>query len=129
MTAGFSFALEITGTGGRRVVRATGRLVAGAGAEGRGWDASGAFAGTDEVVLDLGGVTAIDAGGVGRLVGLRQALARRGTRLTIAAASPRVRRVLRVTALDTVFAIAPGHLADGPVADVTRVPARVCRCA
>ena len=65
--------------------------------------------------MDLQGVTALDAGGVGRLLRLRQSLARRGTPLTIATAGPRVRRVLHLTRLDAIFGPAtPGPRPSSP---------------
>jgi anti-anti-sigma factor len=129
MTTRSAFGFEISGTNGTRVVRATGRLVAGAGADAPEWAATGALGNVERVVMDLGDVTAIDAGGVGRLVGLRQLLACRGARLTIASASPRVRRVLRLTALDAIFGIAPGDGRHDRSADGPPMPARLGRCA
>lgn len=116
MKTGSAFGLAITGSYDMRVVRISGRLVAGAGAEAPAWALTSAFGNVEHVVMDLTDVTAIDASGVGRLVGLRQALVRRGARLIIATASPRVRRVLQLTGLDAIFGIA------SPVAGL-------CRCA
>jgi anti-anti-sigma factor len=115
MTTGSAFALHISTGDGTRLVRATGRLVAGAGAEAQAWALATAIGDVDYVVLDLRDVTAIDAGGVGRLVGLRQSLGRRGSRLSIARASARVTRVLHLTALDAIFGIAPGSLRSSSV--------------
>lgn len=121
MTTRTSFGVHVTGTGATRVIHATGRLVTGAGADAPEWAATGTLGPLDHVLMDLGDVTAIDAGGVGRLVGLRQTLARRGTRLTVTTASTRVRRVLRLTRLDAIFGIASG-CDRGPTAEL-------CRCA
>lgn len=129
MTAGSTFGLHISGTCGTRSIRATGRLVAGVGADAPAWAMTGTLGEVVEVVMDLRDVTAIDARGVGQLVGLRQALGRRGTRLTIAVVSPRVDRVLRLTALDTIFgspsSTGAGGLAEGPPGRA----AGLCRCA
>ncbi len=115
------FGVHVTGTGGTRVIHVAGRLVTGAGADVPEWAATGALGPLEDVLMDLGDVTAIDAAGVGRLVGLRQTLAGRGTRLTISTASARVRRVLHLTRLDAIFGIAPG-LGRGTTAEL-------CHCA
>lgn len=88
-------------------LRMHGRLVSGAGADHGSWvGLSRALAG--EIVLDLTGVVAIDAAGVGRLLRTRERLAARGARLTIRAASSRVRRVLDLTGVSPLFAtVAP----------------------
>lgn len=105
MKTGSPFGLAITGSYDIRVVRVSGRLVAGAGAEAPAWALTSAFGNVEHVVMDLTDVTAIDASGVGRLLGLRQALVCRGARLIIATASPRVRRVLQLTGLDAIFGL------------------------
>ncbi len=102
-----SFALEHTRAHGVNILRAAGRLVTGAGAEHPSWTQPSVGDG-GPVVVDLREVTAIDAGGVGGLLRLRQMLARRGARLTIQAASPRVLRVLHLTGLDAILGIASG---------------------
>jgi anti-anti-sigma factor len=51
--------------------------------------------------VDLSGVTAIDAAGIGALISLRAA----GTYLRLVDPSETVRRVLRLTNLDSVFDI------------------------
>jgi len=127
MTTGSAFGLHISGTHGTRCIRATGRLVVGAGAESPGWAMTGTLGDVDHVVLDLREVTAIDARGVGRLLGLRQSLGRRGTRLTIATASARVRHVLQVTALDAILGLASG--ASRSAAEAATSAERLCRCA
>ncbi|MGA8539378.1 MAG: STAS domain-containing protein [Terriglobales bacterium] len=53
------------------------------------------------VWLDLAGVDAIDAAGIGSLVSLQAA----GIYLTLLNPTPQVREVLRVTELDSVFEI------------------------
>jgi len=116
MTSGSTFGLVVSGTAATRMVRVTGRLVSGAGAEHSGWAAVGALAEVDGVCLDLSGVAALDAGGLGRLLVVRRALAARGIRLILTAASPRVRRVLALTGLAGAFAAPAGA-------------ASFCRCA
>jgi anti-anti-sigma factor len=54
-----------------------------------------------DIILDLSGVTAIDAAGIGALVSLQAA----GTYLRLVGPSLAVRQVLRLTSLDSVFEI------------------------
>lgn len=111
------------------IVAVAGRLVAGDGAESRHWMPRDLAAGTTHLVLALQDVTAIDAAGVGALLRLRGLVTARGGRLSLVAVPPRVRRMLRLTALDAVLALAP----DG--ADHPEAPGRAasgssfCRCA
>jgi hypothetical protein len=120
---GRPFGLERACLEGAATIRAAGRLVAGAGAdEGScGWPEVGR---ATRVALDLRDVTAIDAGGGGRLVGARQRLRRQGTSLVIDAASPRVRRVLHLCRLDTLFGLTPGSAPAG--AGLGNPPLRPC---
>jgi anti-anti-sigma factor len=55
------------------------------------------------MVVDLSGVTAIDAAGIGALISLRAA----GTYLRLVDPSETLRRVLRLTKLHSVFDISP----------------------
>ncbi len=100
-----AFGVEGRYTGSAAALRAVGRLVVGVGAGHPAWHKVRQFGGASRVVIDLRGVTAIDAGGVGELVRLRQSAARAGIPVVIEAAGPRVRRVLRLTRLDTVFGL------------------------
>jgi anti-anti-sigma factor len=123
------FVLEVAQTAGGRAVHVSGRLLAGAGADHPAW--SGLVAtgdGPDHVTLDLGGVTAIDARGVGRLLRVRQRLGARGVRLSVAVAAPRVARVLHLTGLDAVFGLASGRPVPRCVPTGGPVPL-LCRCA
>ena len=108
MTTSSSFGLDVSTTHDTRVLRAMGRLVVGAGADAPVWTTTGAVGYDERVVMDLREVTAIDAGGIGRLLRLRHTVARRGGRVTIGAAGPRVRHVLMLTKLDAVFGITSG---------------------
>lgn len=132
MLSGSRFGFEISATPGTRRVRASGRLVAGAGADAPEWASVGSCGNVERVLVDLGEVTALDAGGVGRLLALRRALAGRGARLTVTAVSPRVRRVLQLTGLDAILGVASSEAGGGggsgpvPVAVPTL---QLCRCA
>jgi anti-sigma B factor antagonist len=56
-----------------------------------------------DIVVNLSGLTDIDARGLGELAMAMKTVDLAGGRLTLAAASPRVARILAVTRLDTVF--------------------------
>jgi anti-anti-sigma factor len=57
------------------------------------------------VVLDLAGVTAIDAAGIGMLVSLRTWSRRTGTALKLMNLTPRVENLLEILSLRSVFEI------------------------
>jgi anti-anti-sigma factor len=59
----------------------------------------------DLVVLNLAQVSMIDASGVGILLELRQWSSERGIELRLMAVGARVRQILEITCLDTVFEI------------------------
>jgi anti-anti-sigma factor len=61
-------------------------------------------AGCRDIVVNLRGLTSIDARGLGELAIAMKTVHRAGGRLTLAAAAaPRVARILAVTRLDTAF--------------------------
>jgi len=62
-----------------------------------------------DIILDLSGVTAIDAAGIGALVSLQAA----GTYLRLVGPSLVVRDVLRLTTLDSVFEISESGCTEG----------------
>jgi anti-anti-sigma factor len=110
---------------GVTALRASGRLVAGVGAGDTAWQSARDWRGARRIVVDLGAVTAIDAGGVGALLRLRQSAQRHGAAVTIAAASARVRRVLQLTRLDGVFGLVPATPSD----PLGLLGGLLCRCA
>lgn len=57
------------------------------------------------IVLDLGGVEFMDSSGLGVLVGAHKETAAHGGALVLAAASPRVHKIFKVTKLHKVFAL------------------------
>jgi anti-sigma B factor antagonist len=69
--------------------------------------------GTDDLVVDLEGVGALDTVGLGLLVGIHRQAQRRGRRLVLTGVPPRVMRVLAITRLRRVLTID-----DGPAAVV-----------
>ena len=60
-------------------------------------------AGHLDIVVNLSGLTDIDARGLGELAMAMKTVYLAGGRLTLAAASPRVARILAVTKLDAAF--------------------------
>ena len=62
-----------------------------------------------DIILDLSGVTAIDAAGIGALVSLQAA----GTYLRLVGPSLPARQVLRLTSLDSVFEISESECREG----------------
>jgi anti-sigma B factor antagonist len=60
-------------------------------------------AGCRDIVVNLRGLTSIDARGLGELAIAMKTVYLAGGRLTLAAASPRVARILAVTRLDAAF--------------------------
>ena len=81
-----AFGVEGRHAGGVTALRAAGRLVAGVGAGHPAWQTARDWRGASRVVVNLAGVTAIDAGGVGALLRLRQSAGRHGVPVTIEAA-------------------------------------------
>lgn len=98
------------------LLRVTGRLVLGIGAERKVW--APFLDGTErvDILLDLAGVTQMDAAGVGIIAALCLSMRRRGGTVRLLAASPRVRTLLRVTGVE--FAL------DRPLPPVRECPGR-----
>ncbi|MBI3048721.1 MAG: STAS domain-containing protein [Acidobacteria bacterium] len=92
---------------GSALLDLTGRLTAGAAnvedSRLRTEVAELAAAGCAEIALNLAGLIAVDARGLGELVLALRTARERGGRLTLVAPPPRVRRMLAITRLDTVF--------------------------
>jgi anti-anti-sigma factor len=71
--------------------------------------------GTGDLFLDASAVEAIDASGLGVLVGAHRRAGRAGRRLVVAAASIPVLRMLRLTRLDRVLCMTPALPVSEPV--------------
>ena len=82
------------------LLRCSGRLIVGRGAERHNWAAF--LDGTDrvDVLLDLSAVTDMDAAGIGVIASLCPSIRRRGGTVRVLAASARVRTLLRVTGVE-----------------------------
>jgi anti-anti-sigma factor len=105
-------------------LRAIGRLVAGGGASHPVWQTGREWRGARHVVVNLAEVTALDAGGLGALLRLRESAGRHGVPVVVRQAPPRVRRLLRVTRLDGPFGLATE---TGAIAAIVGGP--LSRCA
>jgi len=57
----------------------------------------------NDVILDLGGVTAIDSSGIGEMVACYTTVTKRGGHLKLMHLSPKITDILQVTQLITVF--------------------------
>ena len=67
------------------------------------------------VILDLAGVTAVDAGGLGALLALHAQAESKGIRFELMNVTKWVSQVLQVTRLDSVFRIRSGVVVFPPV--------------
>jgi anti-anti-sigma factor len=63
----------------------------------------------DSVVLDLSGVSLVDAHGLGMLLQLREQAQARDMRFELMNVSNQLRELFRITRLDTVFQIRPAY--------------------
>ena len=59
--------------------------------------------GKQNILFDLGGVTAIDSSGIGELVACYTTVTKRGGQLKLMHLSPKINDILQVTQLITVF--------------------------
>ncbi len=72
-------------------------------------------AGVQRLLLDLGAVTFMDSTGLGALVAIRNAATKRGKEFVLGNIPARIRQLLGITGLDSVFAIsADGASGSGP---------------
>lgn len=98
------------------ILHCFGRIVAGAEAEALK-DAVACEADNREVILDLAGVEAIDARGLGLLVFLQTLGCALGYELELVNPAPRVREVLDLTRLDFVLDISHSESAEEPMSE------------
>ena len=123
--AGFRLETVRPGYTYQALLRCSGRLVLGRGAERHVWAAF--LDGTErvDVLLDLTAVTDMDAAGVGVIAALCRSMRRRGGTVRLLAASPRVRTLLRVTGVEHALdRPAPPFCEDGCRGGFVRASAR-----
>ena len=98
-----AFTTECVRADGQLLLKVSGRLLD-ARHLSPGWQAHLPCLAADDVRVDLGDVTHLDARGLGMLAELARATHARGGRLTVLRASARIRRVLAITHLDSLLA-------------------------
>ena len=91
--------------GDRQVVHLAGRLDVHAAADVRNALAVAVEAGTGELVIDLASLEAVDATGLGVLVGAHRRAGRAGRTLVLRDVTPPVGRLLFLTRLDRVLTL------------------------
>lgn len=87
-----------------RIIQLSGKVTIGAGdVKIRELIDAALDAGKSRIVLDLGGVTAIDSSGIGEMVASYTTVTKRGGSLKLLRLSPKINDILHVTQLITVF--------------------------
>jgi anti-sigma B factor antagonist len=95
---------SIRDVGDIRVIELSGKITIGAGdVKIRELIGESIEAGQQNVILDLGGVTAIDSSGIGEMVACYTTVTNRGGQLKLMHLSPKITDILQVTQLITVF--------------------------
>jgi anti-sigma B factor antagonist len=90
---------------GVTIVQCTGRLVLGEESANLRHLVKGLLTESKQIVLDLGGVAYIDSSGLGVLVALYASAQNAGGVITLANLNPRLRDMLQITKLLTVFEV------------------------
>ena len=105
-----AFEVATVRSGSATIVSCRGRLVAGHGAAALRCAARHELSAGRLLALDLAFVTQLDARGVGVLAEASDVAHQRGARILLVGANARIRRLLRLTHLDTII---PELAADG----------------
>jgi anti-sigma B factor antagonist len=100
-----SLKIETRQADGVTIVSCTGRIVFGEESTALREDLKRILASTRQVVLNLSGVTYIDSGGLGTLVGVYSSARAAGADIKLTGLGQRLRDVLQVTKLVTVFEV------------------------
>ncbi len=100
-----SLKIETRVTDGVSIVRCTGRIVFGEEATQLRETLKNLLKSSRQIVLDLSGVTYIDSGGLGTLVGVYSSARAAGADIKLTGLGQRLRDVLQVTKLVTVFEV------------------------
>ena len=100
----FEMKSSIRDLGDIRVIELSGKITIGAGdVKLRELITQAVEEGKINIVLDLGGVTAIDSSGIGEMVACFTTVTKRGGQLKLMHLSPKITDILQVTQLITVF--------------------------
>jgi anti-sigma B factor antagonist len=102
---GMELQLQIIKQAGATLVRCSGRLIYGPEAAEFVCTLRQLLNTTKQIILNLACVSQIDSGGVGALGEVFMAAHNREAQIKLTALSPRVREVLRITALERLFEI------------------------
>ena len=97
--------METRTVDGVAVVSCTGRIVFGEEANALRDTLKKLLTGSKQVVLNLGGVSYIDSGGLGTLVGVYSSARASGADIKLTGLGQRLRDVLAITKLATVFEV------------------------
>jgi anti-sigma B factor antagonist len=100
-----SLKVETRQVNGITVVTCHGRIVLGEEAAGLRETLKKALTASRQMVLNLSGVTYIDSGGLGTLVGVYSSARAAGADIKLAGLGQRLRDVLQITKLVTVFEV------------------------
>lgn len=95
---------EFRDIGDVRVIELSGKITIGSGdVKMREVIGSALEEGRSKILLDLGGVSAIDSSGIGEMVACYTTVTKRGGQLKLMRLSPKINDILHVTQLITVF--------------------------
>ena len=97
--------IETVAHGEVTVVHCRGRLIYGAEADALRERVNAVLQQTSRIVFHLGGVSDMDSGGIGRVVGMVVSARRVGGDIKFCHLTPRVRHVIEITGLLTVFEV------------------------
>src|SRR5712691_1439648 len=97
--------IETRTAGGLTVVPCSGRTVCGDGATALRDTLKELLGSTKRILLNLAGVTYIDSGGLGTLVGVYSSARSAGADIKLTGLGQRLRDVLQITKLATVFQV------------------------
>ena len=97
--------LDTRQTDGVTIVSCAGRIMFGEEASALRERVKELLGSTKEIILNLTGVSNIDSGGLGTLVGLYSSARSSGADIKLTGLGPRLRDVLSITKLSTVFEV------------------------
>jgi anti-sigma B factor antagonist len=104
MSQGSTHRIERREEGGVTVIRCEGRITLGLATNTlRQLMREALEGGAKKVLVDFGGTTQLDSTGIGELVGALSLANEKGASLKLAQMPPKIRELLRITRLDTVF--------------------------
>jgi anti-sigma B factor antagonist len=97
---------QVRDRGDVRIVELSGKITIGSGdVKIRELIDEALAAGTNNIVLDLAGVSTIDSSGIGEMVACYTTVTKKGGHLKLLRLSPKINDILQVTQLITVFEV------------------------